>query len=248
MSPAARPDGAAPPPRWPLRHLRTDREEILDREGLSPRGRAILDDLHRWNGRVGWYRLHLRHVRRWWEHLGRPRPFRVLDVGTGPGGLLEALADEAARQGWEVELVGVDRAEGYVAMARERLGARAEVRRADATALDVPDGAFDLATCTLMMHHLPHEVRTALVAELARVCRGVYLFDLEVTLTGILGWPFVAPLSGLGRDGIHDGWVSLRRASTLHELRALVAPLPVRVQRVFPSAMCTLPPTGGSGV
>lgn len=114
--------------------LRTQEETILDREGLSPRGRTLLAEFDTWNRRTGRYAGHVRRVRRHRIALGRPTPFRILDVGTGAGGLPAALADS--------------------------------------------------------------------------------------TLPVVL---------------------SVRRGSTLGELRALCAPLPVRVARVFPSALCTLP-------
>jgi hypothetical protein len=43
------------------------------------------------------------------------------------------------------------------------------------------------------------------------------------------------------RDTLHDGVLSVRRGSTLQEFKALVSPLPVRVRRVFPTALCTVP-------
>lgn len=199
---------------------------------------AILADLERWNTVSGWYDAHLRRVRAWWEALGRPTPFRVLDVGTGTGGLLARLVD----CGLPVQAVGVDLHRGYVDAARARLAGRAEVTLADATALPYGDGAFDLVTNTLMMHHLPVDVRRRMVAEMGRVARGVYLFDLECTIYGLAGWTVAGRLSGLGPDARHDGGLSIRRASTFAEFQALVAPLPVRATRVFPSAMYTAPP------
>lgn len=220
------------------RLLRTDQEEIMDHVGLeTPRGRRILEDLDRWNRRSGWTAAHLRRIGAWWEALGRPSPFRVLDVGTGSGGLLDAIV----ASGLPVEAHGVDRSPAYVAYARERLGGRAAVEEGDATALRWPDQRFDLVTNTLMMHHLPPDVRRAMVAEMGRVARGVYLFDLEVTLYGLAGFAVLAPVTGLGSDAIRDGLTSIRRGSTFAEFRELVAPLPVRARRVFPSAMCTVP-------
>src|SRR5688572_20635900 len=120
--------------------LRTDAEEIMDHEGLSPRGERILADLDRWNRLSGWYEGHLRRIRVHWEALGRPTPFRILDVGTGPGGLLDALS----RSDLPVQLTGLDRSRGYVDYARRRLGDRATVLEGDATALEVE--GFDLVT------------------------------------------------------------------------------------------------------
>jgi SAM-dependent methyltransferase len=217
--------------------LRTNAEERLDREGLSPRGLDILRQLDTWNRRTGWYAAHIRRIRRHWEALGRPSPLRILDVGTGTGGLVAALVASDL----PCIVTGLDRSTGYLAQARERVGTAATFVEGDATALPFPDGAFDLVTNTLMLHHLPREVRTGLVSEAARVARSTYLFDLEVTLYGTLGVPVFGPLFGLGRDGVHDGMISVRRGSTLAEFRALCVPLPVRVVRVFPSALCTLP-------
>lgn len=82
----------------------------------------------------------------------------------------------------------------------------------DATRLDL-DG-FDLVTNTLMMHHLPQEVRVAMVREMGRVARSVYLFDLEVTVYGAVGFAVLGRLLGLGADCVSDGVTSVRRAST----------------------------------
>ena len=223
------------------RWLRTHGEEILDREGLNPRGRRILSDLDRWNTRIQWYKTHCEMIDAHWHALGRPQPFRILDVGTGPGGLLSALADHYAAKGIQTELVGVDLSEDYVAMARERLGDRARVMQGDATKLDMEDDRFDVATTTLMMHHLPPPVRTEMVAEMGRVCRSAYIFDLEITLYGAVGWALVAPVMRMHMDTLHDGVLSVRRGSTLKEFEALVSSLPVRVRRVFPTALCTVP-------
>ncbi len=221
--------------------FRTHGEEILDTEGLSERGHAILADLDRWNRLAGWYRFHTRQVALHWVALGRPTPFKVVDVGTGPGGLLAAIADWADAEDIPVELTGVDLNPGYAAMARARLGDRAVILEADATCLPAGDGAFHLGTSTLMMHHLPADVRHAMVAEMGRVTRSVYLFDLEITLHGMVGFALISRLLGFRAETRHDGLLSVRRASTLSEFQALVAPLPVRARRVFPSALCTVP-------
>ena len=221
--------------------LRSDREEILDREGLNPRGRRILSDLDRWNTRIRWYRTHCRMIEAHWTALGRPDPVRILDVGTGPGGLLKSLSEHFKSLNIQAELVGIDLSDDYVSMAQERLQGRAQVIQGDATRLQMDDHSFHIATTTLMMHHLPSEVRTAMVTELGRVCRSVYIFDLEITLYGTLGWGLIAPLMGMHRDTRHDGMLSVRRGSTVHEFRELVSGLPVTVKRVFPTALCTLP-------
>jgi SAM-dependent methyltransferase len=219
--------------------LREDRPEILDQEGLSDRGLRILADLERWNRLSGWTAGHMRRIEKHWEALGRPEPFRVLDVGTGPGALLEAIAEHFESRGVATELVGVDLSPTFAEKARSRLGDRATVVEADATALPFEDKAFHLGTTALMIHHLPKPLRPQVIAELARTCDAAYVFDLEVTWTGAVGWAAVAGLLGMHADTRHDGVLSVRRACTLDEFRALCAPLKQEVRRVFPTAMVT---------
>lgn len=220
--------------------FRTDEPEILDLEGLSERGLRILHGLDRFNRRIGWTRFHVRAVKRWWAALGHPEPFRIVDVGCGDGGFLVTLADTAAAEQLPWELHGVDRSRDYAAHAQARLGDRAQIHVADATAL--PDEAsWDLATSCLVMHHLPPEVRHGMVAELARTCRAAYLFDLQITAHGLFGTGITPWVLGMTGDLAHDGHVSIRRAATRPQFEELVAPLPGRVRTVLPTAQCTWP-------
>lgn len=45
----------------------------------------------------------------WWHELGQPTPYRVFDVGTGPGTLLKTLEFAAPECSSAWELIGVDR-------------------------------------------------------------------------------------------------------------------------------------------
>lgn len=48
---------------------------------------------------------------RWWDHLGRPDPFPVVEAGAGPGTLARAILAAGPRCGGALELVLVERAE-----------------------------------------------------------------------------------------------------------------------------------------
>ena len=69
---------------------------------------------------------------------------KLLDVGTGPGQLLEAVEDE----GHALELHGLDISPAMVERARRRLGSKAEVVCAGSTAMPYADGTFDAIVCS----------------------------------------------------------------------------------------------------
>ncbi len=95
----------------------------------------------------------------------------VLDIGCGTGSLA-LLAKEAT--GASGIVCGVDASAEMIAWARqkaERAGAEVDFQRAPAQALPFPDGRFDVAFSTLMLHHLPKKARARLAAEARRVMR-----------------------------------------------------------------------------
>ena len=96
----------------------------------------------------------------WLEELG---PFRrALDLPCGTGRFEPLLARHAR------EVVSVDAA--HAMLLRHPGGSRLQ---ASAGALPFADAAFDLVLCSRLLHHLLEpELRTAVLSEFARVCRG----------------------------------------------------------------------------
>lgn len=129
-----------------------------------------------------------------------PPPTRVLDIGCGPGVSTFSLA--AALPDAEL-LLGVDLAPAMIARARNwqrseppHPGLRFAV--GDASALDLPDGDFDLVTGHSFLYLVPD--RVAVLRELARVLRpGGRLVLLEPRRRGALWSAAPAALGHLGR-------------------------------------------------
>jgi ubiquinone/menaquinone biosynthesis C-methylase UbiE len=103
---------------------------------------------------------------------------RVLDVGCGAGDDARRLAQLVGPSG---QAVGVDFSQAMVDEARARAagsGLPVEFHQGNATALDLPDGAFDAARCERLLLHVPDAA--AAVAEMVRVTRPggrVVVFD-----------------------------------------------------------------------
>jgi ubiquinone/menaquinone biosynthesis C-methylase UbiE len=152
-----------------------------------------------------------------WSLQGYEPSGDVIEIGAGSG----AMAAELLAHHSHVTLTVTDVDPAMVDAAAARLGARATVRQADATALPFPDESVDCVLSWVMLHHTI-DWETAL-AECFRVLRpGGHLVGYDLLSTG--------PMRLVHR---HDhGNV---RPMSLAELRATVAALPVDQALLTPS-------------
>ena len=79
---------------------------------------------------------------------------RVLDIGTGPGFVANAIADAVGPTG---RVLGVDISEPMLQLARKRCAAKSwvELQSGNANQLPVPDNAFDIAISVQVYEYLP---------------------------------------------------------------------------------------------
>ncbi|WP_328551856.1 class I SAM-dependent methyltransferase [Streptomyces sp. NBC_00358] len=128
---------------------------------------------------------------------GAQRGDRVLDVGCGTGYLTRRMALAVGPEG---SVTGVDPSPSVLAYARRKdragQGAACGYREGVAEDLGLPDGSFDTVVTSLMLHHLPEELRPTALKEMWRVLRpGGRLLVVE----------FRPPNSALGRHLVHGG-------------------------------------------
>jgi ubiquinone/menaquinone biosynthesis C-methylase UbiE len=137
----------------------------------------------------------------------------VLDAGCGTG---EIAMRAKVRTGPTGSVAGIDPAPEMIAMARQkaaRAGLEIDYRVAAAEALPFADATFDVAVSSLMMHHLPEDLKPRALAEIGRVLNpGGHLVVVD----------FQRPSSRLGR--LAPVWLLHRseNAEGLLELPALL--------------------------
>ena len=96
---------------------------------------------------------------------------RVLEVGCGTGDVALAACAPAGPQG---SVAGIDAGPEMIAVARAkaaRAGVHVDFRLEPIEALTYPDGTFDIVLSSLMMHHLPDDLKRQGMAEIARVLK-----------------------------------------------------------------------------
>jgi ubiquinone/menaquinone biosynthesis C-methylase UbiE len=149
-----------------------------------------------------------------------PSP-KILELGAGLGGLSRRLLKDhptAEVMVTDIEPTFVD------AVAADDLGhhPRATVREMDATAIDAPDGYYDLAVFALALHHLPPEVAARVFAEGTRAANKLVIIDLRRPSppAHLAMLALALPLTGL-IPVTHDGFISSLRAYSTSALRAL---------------------------
>lgn len=188
--------------------LRSFEPEILE---TAPLPGAVVERVHRDLTKVHHFLGDTRHVVR--AIRSDPLPVtRVLDVGCGHGGVLEEV-----RQRLRVDVVGVD------LHPPER--SSVPIVRADGVRDCLPKA--DVAYSICVAHHLTEGEVAALICNVGRSCRRFILLDLvRHWLPLALFRAFVAPL--LSHVAATDGIVSVRRAYTPEEFRAIAASTGVR--------------------
>jgi ubiquinone/menaquinone biosynthesis C-methylase UbiE len=211
---------------WPIPRRR-EASELLDEPYLPPRALAgNLGDLRRANRYFGGLAVLRRQLLPALAAHPSDRPLRLLDVATGGADLPLALLAWASSEGRRLSIVGLDVAAQVLAYAQGQAQDEPGLRllRGDAAALPFAPRTFDYALCSLALHHLTPSAGVAALREMARVVRhGLLVVDLERSWPAYLGtwlWSRACTTNHLTR---HDGPLSVLRAYTPAELRALAA-------------------------
>jgi ubiquinone/menaquinone biosynthesis C-methylase UbiE len=159
--------------------------------------------------------------------VARDEPLTLIDVGTGGADIPMMLLADAARSGRPMQVTAVDERSEVIEAARIARPAidhvaGLELVVGDGLSLPYPDGAFDIAHASLVVHHLDPVDAVALLREMARVSRlGIVVNDLvrgRLYLT--VAW-LLSRLSSRNRLYRNDAPLSVRRAYSRAELRGL---------------------------
>jgi len=141
----------------------------------------------------------------------------ILDVGCGAADIPRALLYRARRHGRTLAITCLDRSEQMLEIARRQNDSLRFVH-GDGDALPFADGSFDVAMCSLTLHHIEAREAVGFLRELRRVSRVTPLVcDLRRTPFAYAATWTYAQLFTRNRLTRHDAPVSVLRAYTLDE-------------------------------
>jgi SAM-dependent methyltransferase len=151
----------------------------------------------------------------------------AIDLGCGPRGILDLLAERAAAGG---RVVGLDADPGHVAMAREFTAKRGlgsvKIVAANARHTGLPTGSFDLVHARTLLVNVPEPAEV--LTEMMRLAKpGGWVASLEPDVDGALCYPAYTRMwelfrAAFGRNGadllIGRRLAELYRQAGLHDI------------------------------
>ncbi len=201
---------------------RTDAPEIMDDFTMQGQElRDTLDQIARINRILGGNRITLDGVKKLLARFPKDYEITIADLGCGNGDMLRMLSDFGLRQDWHFKLIGVDANADTVRYARELSAVYPNISYVpiDIFSADFDALQYDIALCTLTLHHFSEDELLHLLTKLKRkVTVGIVVNDLHRSslayrLFQLAGWVF--RLKKMPRN---DGLISILRGFKRAEL------------------------------
>lgn len=203
------------------RAFATDEPELMDLpQPITAELEKDLANLASLNRYFGSHRL-IRHFLARWLKPGAV--YRILDLATGAGDVPRLIAIWAREQGISVTVVAVDANAATVEIARRQSTALPEIEWVHADALRfTPGESFDIACCSLALHHFSTEDAVRLLRQCRKLSHGgVLVADLERSRLAQFGIWLVTQFVYREPMTRFDGRLSIRRAFSGDEFRTL---------------------------
>ncbi len=193
--------------------------ELLDTDaGTRAEVEASLADLRMVNRWFGGARVMCQLIERVARTSGA-RELSLLDVAAATGDIASAAERSLERRGVRLRVTLLDRATSHFSPGSRRVAG-------DAMALPFAGKSFDLVGCSLFAHHLEPEQVVGFVVEGLRVARQAVLINDLRRHPVHLALTYAGRALYRSRLTRHDGPVSVRRAYTAEEMRAMLARTP----------------------
>ncbi|MEL6812797.1 MAG: methyltransferase domain-containing protein [Bacteroidota bacterium] len=162
---------------------RSNQDEIMDNFDLKgPAMKELMTDLKRVNSLLGGNSITLSGIHHLVQNTKKERPLTVLDIGCGDGEMLRQIAMWGRKEGRQLHLIGID-ANSHIlkeAEARSNTFQSIVFKHEDIFKEGSALPEFDIALCTLFLHHFKEPQICDLLQNLVSNAKvGVVVNDLQ---------------------------------------------------------------------
>jgi 2-polyprenyl-3-methyl-5-hydroxy-6-metoxy-1,4-benzoquinol methylase len=192
--------------------------EMMDRD--QPPSAELERDLERirqLNRWFGSYRLVLSFIRPW---IRPAEKLRVVDLATGSGDIPRLIVDYARKINATIEIDAVDRQPATLEIARRLSADYSEISYREANVLEWNSvEAYDIALCTLALHHFSNDDAVRLLRRCCQLSRRfVLVSDLRRSFSLVGGVYLLTALIFREPMTRHDARLSTIRAFSFSEM------------------------------
>lgn len=201
---------------------RSNESEIMD--DFEMKGCELeknLDEIAKINNILGGNGITLKGILRLIKKKQKNTPITILDLGCGNGDMLRALSDYGQNNQWNFNLIGVDANQHTINYAQylSEIYPEIQYKCLNAFSSDFSDLNYDIALCTLTLHHFDDEKVTGLMSTLISKSKiGVVINDLHRSKLAYYLFQVICFVFGLSKMSAQDGSTSILRGFKKNEL------------------------------
>ena len=163
------------------------------------------------------------------------KPVSILDIGCGAGDILRYLRDLANKDGFKLNLTGIDpdiRAIEFIK--QQSISDEIQFYPYRSEELIKEGRRFDIVITNHLLHHLNRKEMSAITKDAALLARKLVIFsDIERSDIGYAAFATVAPLLFRKSYIVKDGLISIKKSFTKEELQDTFA-YPWIIKKQFP--------------
>lgn len=215
---------------------RTTKEESLDNFSLKGEElRDALDKIASINQWLGGNKITLDGINELLINWPKEKPISVVDIGCGNGDMCRAIANFGIQKGLTINLLGID-ANAYAINHAEAISAAyPAISYAVLNVFDEDFAAleYDIALCTLTLHHFTDEEIITLMSLLVKKAKiGIVINDLQRSAVAYRLFQLICFVFRLNNLSKEDGLISILRGFKKRDLDFFSNQLNVKAYRI----------------
>ena len=210
--------------------FRSKEAEIMDDFELQGGElKRTLKDLENINNWLGGNKITVNGIKFLLKDLEKGKKYIIADVGCGNGSVLREIAAWGAKNGFQIEGIGIDANTHATSIARE-LSANYEnlnFRELNILEEEFKNLEFDIILCTLTLHHFEDQKIIEIMKSFIQNSRiGVVVNDLQRSKVAYQLFKAFCSVFVQNKIARKDGLISIKRGFQIEDLKKYSAQLP----------------------